>query len=161
MRYLSIAFVALIGCKGGGGSGDVPPPKMDSAKSTAESLVVALKAKSLPAVQALLPGPDQLGKVLDCDVAALATKLKAEAEKELKDVPEGNTVELGAFDKFGSEEKAFKVGDEWQGCKVKAAWSLHKSKVELHFLHESKTDFKDVVMRFAQFPGDDKWYYLR
>src|SRR5262249_4660752 len=130
MRYLSLAFLAIIGCKGGGGSGDLPPAKMDTAKATAESLIVALKAKNLAAIQALLPGPDQLGKVLDCDVGAVATRLKGEAEKELKDVPEGNTVELGAFDKFGSEEKAFKPGEDWQGCKLKAAWSVHKSKVE-------------------------------
>ncbi len=158
MRYLLV--LALLGaCKGGDAS--LPPPKMDTPRATADSVVAAVKARSVPGIVATMPTQEQLAKVLDCDVAAVAQKLKERAERELAEVPEGNTLEIGGFDKFGSEDKAFRAGEDWDGCKVKAPFTVHKSKVELHLLHDTKTDFKDAMLRFAQFPGDEKWYYLR
>jgi hypothetical protein len=158
MRTL-LALLLLAGCKGG--SAALPPPKMDTARATAGSFAAAVKVRSLDGIVALLPHEEQLAGVLDCDVAALAQKLKDHVDRDLKELPEGNTIEIGAFDKYGSEDKAYKAGDEFEGCKVKAPFAEHRAKVELHLVHDSKTDFKDAVMRFVQFPGDDKWYYLR
>jgi hypothetical protein len=161
MRLAPLALLPVLvlgACKGGD---SLPPAKMDTARSTADSVAAAFKAKSAAGLDALLPTAEQLAKVVDCDTAAVVQKLKDKVEQDLKDVPDGTTVEIGVFDKFGTEDRQLKVGDDWDGCKVKTPFTIHRSKVELHLLHDNKTDFKDVLMPFAQLPDDPKFYYLR
>src|SRR5215470_1245660 len=117
-----LALLLVAGCKGGSSSA-LPPPKMDTARATAGSFAAAAKARSLDGIVALLPPADLLAKVVDCDAAALAQKLKDQADKTLKEVPEGQSVEVGGFDKFGTEDKSYRTGEDFEGCKVKAPFT--------------------------------------
>jgi hypothetical protein len=159
-----IAGVALVtgvvGCGKGGTAG--PPPKTDTPRAVADGIMQAFKDRSAAEAVALLPTEDQLKAAFDCpQVLDRLKSRKDSADKDFAQAPKDMTIELGGFDKFGTEDKLIKAGQDWDGCKVNAPVTVHTSKLVLRMTKDGKTDFDNETWTFLKFGDEEKWYYFK
>jgi hypothetical protein len=164
-RWMSVVLaLGLAGCGKGGESGTAPPPpKMDTPRATADAVAQAFKARSGKLAAALMPSDDQLKQAFGCPANELVTRLtgkRASAAKDFEKVPADMGVAVGEFDKQGTVEKLYKAGETYEGCKVKAPVTVHKSRLELAITKDGKVDYDGETWTFLKLAGDDKWYYV-
>jgi hypothetical protein len=157
---MALVVVCVVGCDKGGSKG--PAPKIDTPRGVADGIMQAFKDRSAAEAVALLPSEDQLKQTFDCpQMLDRLKQRKDSADKDFTQAPKDMTIELGAFDKFGTEEKLYKVNQEVDGCKVKAPVTVHTSKLELRMTKDGKTDFDNETWTFLKFGDEEKWYYFK
>lgn len=164
LTLFTLAALTLGACgKGDGGGPASEPPKMETPKASAQSVTAAFKARSGPQALAIMPTAELLKKSFDCPGDELGKQLAGARDrvpKEFVQVPADMDVALGQFDKQGTEETVYKPGETFEGCKVKEAVTVHKSRLELQISKGGKTEYQNKTWRFFKFGTEEKWYFL-
>ncbi len=158
-----VVLVLTLGCGKDGGGGAPLPPKMDSPRATADAVAKAFGERSPQQALALMPTPELLKKHFECPDDSLGKRLTGKrdgAAKEFEKVPADMAIRVGEFDKQGTEEKLYKAGETYQGCKVLAPVTAHKSRLELHITKGGKTDYDGETWLFLKFGEEEKWYFF-
>ncbi len=166
MRFGVVVFAMGlgVGCgKKDGAEGNSAPVNMETPRGTADGIVRAFNEKNPNLAVSLLPPVDLVKKTFDCPADELAKRLQQNKDGAAKAIGggAGGTMDIAAFDKSGTTEKQLRVGDDFQGCKVKALVTVHESKIDFRMTKDGKVDFDGETWTFLKFGDEAKWYYFR
>jgi len=163
MAALVALPLALGACGKSGDKAAPPPPKMDTPKDSAGEIVKALQEREPKLALAVLVTDDLINQTFECPGGELIKRLtttRNDVPRRLEKLDKTATVRLGEFDKDGTEEKVLKPGETFEGCKVKATVTVHKSRLELEVTKDGKINYHREAWHFLRFGDEEKWYFF-
>jgi len=158
MRVLA-AWVTLVGLTSCHGTAPT-----DSPRAVADTVVGALDQGDVQRFLSVLPAEAQLGQAFDCGHSdTLRTALRRRLDdlrSELEARRNANfRMRLLAFDEPGSETTELAPGDVFQGCTVRTAVVVHRSRVALSRKRAGRNEDTRELWTFLRFERDGAWFY--